>query len=299
MGLVYLRQTILEGNWKFFDIAIMHYLLEFGNTINDKDKSGFTLLQYAAQHGQFKIVTCLLNYGADVHVRNSQGETAFMFAAAYGRIRIMELLRRYGAQINICDKFKSTALMKAVCHKRKYAVIFLIQSGVFLDAQDEKGQTALSYAAHIGEHELVELLIDKGADITKALECTGAKFVGRSFIQTRLERFRSIEQERIEYNHTMELYAKSSGFNLGFHTLLKRRFIRIIKDYLFEPEQIEFRNTFQKEFNRARNAILFSPPRVTPSVITPAPVTPAPQSSSPEDTDTQNIVDLFQICRIG
>ena len=72
---------------------------------------------------------------------------------------------RDGARMDICDVFNSTPLHYAVrsC-KSKEAIARLLDENPDIDARDKNGITPLLIAALISTPEIIELLLDKGAD---------------------------------------------------------------------------------------------------------------------------------------
>lgn len=139
------------------------------------------------------LMTALLDDGANPNARvgkklwfrafgdhtwiDPAGSTAFMRAAIAVDVPAMKLLVAHGADPNIPTTGGDTALMvssgmgwaanfsinapDAWLEATKYCV----QLGADVNAVDAKGYTALHGAAYIGNHELIQYLVDKGADV--------------------------------------------------------------------------------------------------------------------------------------
>ena len=72
---------------------------------------------------------------------------------------------RDGARIDVCDAFNSTPLHFAARYcKSKEAVARLLDENPNIEARDKNGITPLLLAALLNSPEIMELLLDKGAD---------------------------------------------------------------------------------------------------------------------------------------
>lgn len=72
---------------------------------------------------------------------------------------------RDGARIDVCDAFNSTPLHFAARYcKSKEAVARLLDENPNIEARDKNGITPLLLAALLNSPEIIELLLDKGAD---------------------------------------------------------------------------------------------------------------------------------------
>lgn len=124
-----------------YDLAA--YLIEKGamiDTISD-DKPGFldkTPLQAALQLGDAKLFLLLLNKKADVNTKYKNGSSLLHLA-----------IERLGKQESI-DTF---------------IVPLLNKEGIQINEKDRNGKTPLYSACKKGAFELIELLVEKGADV--------------------------------------------------------------------------------------------------------------------------------------
>lgn len=104
--------------------------------------------------------------------------TALMRSALAGDVELAKLLMSYGADPNILSKDRETTLM-AACgtgfingyHRQRTPaerlelVKLLIEKGQDVNAADNYGITPLMVAANLGDLEIVEYLVSKGADL--------------------------------------------------------------------------------------------------------------------------------------
>jgi regulatory protein SWI6 len=164
------------------------------------DDNGHTALHWAASLGKISIVEQLIQLGADIHRGNVNGETplarALLTANNADSGTLADLLQYLAPSIRTIDRTYRTiihhiALVSSVPGRATYARIYL--AGILewvakgqvssastevigtkmnlkslVDVQDEYGDTALIVAARAGNKGIVKLLLDAGADKTKA-----------------------------------------------------------------------------------------------------------------------------------
>jgi ankyrin repeat protein len=123
------------------------------------DAGGVTPLMAAVERGNAALVTRLLGAGVDVNARNAEGWTALMMAASFNEnAACARLLVNAGADAQFRDGNGWTALMQAV-YKGNAEVVELLapRSRPDLDR-------ALLVASLAGNHDVVRVLLDQGAD---------------------------------------------------------------------------------------------------------------------------------------
>jgi ankyrin repeat protein len=142
-----------------------------------------------------ELLSALLDAGADPNARiarglwfsptshnrlwiNPAGATPFWRAAQASDVESMRLLLAAGADANIPTFGGTTPLMVAsgigwrgnfsqnAPESWMKAVHFLSELGAEVTAADGRGYTALHGAAALGDHEMVEFLVSRGADVT-------------------------------------------------------------------------------------------------------------------------------------
>ena len=110
---------------------------------------------------------------------NEEGATPYLRAAQSGDLVLMKLLLAHGADPTIPTDHKVTPLMVASgigwvegvtyewSPQETYETVkFLLDQGADVNAQDTlDGRTALMGAAHKGRNDIVQLLVDRGADL--------------------------------------------------------------------------------------------------------------------------------------
>ena len=125
--------------------------------------------------------SCACGDGAQIYLKNSAGWTALHFAARTDsdRAEIIDILMKAGAEVNARRKAYApadngfsgegrTPLMEAVCPNGPEGALALIEAGAAIDLQDAEGWTAVKLAVHYGFREILECLLQKGADVNLA-----------------------------------------------------------------------------------------------------------------------------------
>lgn len=167
---------------------IVQLLLDKGASVNTKDSSEYTALLIASESGHTEVVQLLLENGANPDVKTAKGKTPLADAIRRGHKEIIQLLLEHHANANMLGPqwdFPSsleiifqvdkggitfapvkmqTPLMLAVEAGDKDVVELLLQYGANIDEQDTEGYTPLLHAVRFGDKEIVKLLIMSGAD---------------------------------------------------------------------------------------------------------------------------------------
>lgn len=190
--------TVLMGAASGGNARIVHSLIAGGAQINARAKDGWCALLAAAAAGQDEVMTMLLKQGAEPWSRDIDGGGLLHHAAASGRLStlklalaqgqdidaarndgwtpltlaafeghtpiVSELLSRH-ADVNARDSFGLTALYWALTNKHVSVVNLLLDQGASAnDTHSEEGTTLLHLAAQIDAPELIERLLERGAN---------------------------------------------------------------------------------------------------------------------------------------
>ncbi|KAI9029786.1 hypothetical protein CLU79DRAFT_480672 [Phycomyces nitens] len=147
------------------------------------DDQGHTALHWAAALARIKTVELLVSKGADICRQNYAGETPLMRAVmvtnSYDNESFPSILAVLEGSIRIADQKSRTVLhhaaLTAGVHARMNAALFysrhiiraLTTQGIIksvIDVQDSMGDTALTIAARLDCSEMIDLLIQAGAN---------------------------------------------------------------------------------------------------------------------------------------
>jgi ankyrin repeat protein/mono/diheme cytochrome c family protein len=154
-----LFQAIRRG-----DTELLATLLRQGTPVNLRTADGTTPLMYAAVRGSADSVKLLLEHGADPNAANDAKVTALLWSA--GDLHKVRLLVNRGANLNVRSELGNTPLIVAAAHADSTAVVeFMLSHGADLKAKNKRGYTALHSAVGAGNPKTVKLLAAKGAKV--------------------------------------------------------------------------------------------------------------------------------------
>lgn len=185
------------GSYDDFFIAIrndnvsnLNSLLERGFDPNTRDPKGQPGLTIAMMERSPKAAKVLLDRpGIDVNALNQAGESPLMMAALKGDLPAAQLLLDRGAKVN---QPGWSPLHYAATGPEPKLVQLLLERGAEIDAASPNETTPLMMAAQYGSEDSVNLLVARGADLSrrnqKGLRAVDfAKLSGREPLVKRLE----------------------------------------------------------------------------------------------------------------
>ncbi|MBI4885646.1 MAG: ankyrin repeat domain-containing protein [Acidobacteria bacterium] len=170
--------------------AMVRRLLEAGAGPDAALLGGETPLMVASRTGNPDVVGQLLAKGANANPRAARGQTALMWAVAQKHADVVRVLLAHGADVHARSEEWSEVMAvpphglleynRAIPHGRDTALLFaarvgdlasarlLVAAGANVNDADAWGVSAVTLAAHSGFAELVEFLLDRGADASAA-----------------------------------------------------------------------------------------------------------------------------------
>ncbi|XP_067661852.1 ankyrin repeat and protein kinase domain-containing protein 1-like [Haliotis asinina] len=125
-------------------------------------------LHYASKTGDLSRVKLLLSQGqADVNCQEWIGRTPVMWAASGGYIEVVELLVSKRANLTLDDRFGMNILHSACLGGDVKVVKYVLSQNILdINGRVRCGRTAVMLAAENGHKDVVEMLIDKEADVS-------------------------------------------------------------------------------------------------------------------------------------
>ena len=181
LGVTPLWTASLNGN-----AAMVRRLLAAGANPNAALLLGETPVMVAARSGNAEVVEMLLAKGANANARAARGQTALMWAVAQQHSSVVKALIGHGADVHARSDVWSQVMAvpphglpeynRAIPHGGDTAMMFaarvgdlasaklLVAAGGNVNDQDAWGVSATVLAAHSGFGELVEFLLENGAD---------------------------------------------------------------------------------------------------------------------------------------
>jgi len=193
-----LEQATTEGH-----VELTQVLLEHGADVNAQDKFRCKPLYWTSDWGRTEVARVLLRHGADVNAQNRDNETALHRAkgeemtrllldhradasardinnrtplhraSERGRVGTARVLLEHGADVNARDAHGATPLVHlASClmpdaanlEEHLNVVRLLLQRCSDVHARDDEGQTPFTIAAAKGHDDIMELLLEHGAE---------------------------------------------------------------------------------------------------------------------------------------
>ena len=156
------------------DTAAVRYLVGLPKVnVDYRNDEGVPMLAVAAREGHTDVVQVLLDAGADIEATDghpdllSTGRTALHYACEKEELAIVKMLIKAGADVCFTDDIGTTCFMQAAGSGQTETVRYLL--GVpkvdVNHAVCNTRATALHFAAMEGRAEVVQVLIDAGADI--------------------------------------------------------------------------------------------------------------------------------------
>ena len=166
--------------------AVVGMLLDAGADPDRELLSGETPVMVAARAGSTDVVLQLAAAGADLDRQGSRGQTALMWAAAQRHPEVVEALLKAGADLSVRSDVWTQVMAvpphsrpeynREIPHGGNTALLFavragdlpsarvLVEAGADVDDADAWGVSAAVLAAHGGHRELLEFLLENGAD---------------------------------------------------------------------------------------------------------------------------------------
>jgi uncharacterized protein len=148
------------------DLQTAELLVRAGADANAANDFRMTPLVQACTNGSAAFVELLLEAGAKPNTPVATGETPLMTCARTGAIDAVRTLLAHGADVNAKESTQNqTALMWAAAEQHPNVVQALIEAGADLRAHTKLGFTALHFAARTGDMESTQVLINAGVDV--------------------------------------------------------------------------------------------------------------------------------------
>jgi ankyrin repeat protein len=130
-----------------------------------------TAAENAIHNGDLNELQRLLNIDHSVINKKYRGDTAIMKASRQcNGSTVVAFLLKNGANINdknVRDTIDQTPLIVAADSGCKDIVEMLLQAGANIEHRNDQGETALISAAQEGHKEIVQMLLDAGANVNQ------------------------------------------------------------------------------------------------------------------------------------
>lgn len=145
-------------------IEVADFLIDKGANIHARNNNGATPLYFACKN--LELAQHLIDKGADVNVQAYGGYTPLMQATYSGNLKLVKLLADHGAELNARGQ-QGTVLHQIIINKtasNTAMVKLLVENGAKLQEYCY-GNTELHLAVLLGSSDMVQTLINLGADV--------------------------------------------------------------------------------------------------------------------------------------
>ncbi|MFA3792421.1 ankyrin repeat domain-containing protein [Aliiglaciecola sp. SL4] len=134
---------------------------------NEQSQQLKTLYFDAARTGDIELLTTFYNAGLSVNIANEKGYTALILSAYNGQTEAVNFLLGL-EDINPCqeDARGNTALMGAIFKGNLRIAKSLMGVDCEVDQSNQNGQTALMFATLFDRQDIIQGLLDQGANIS-------------------------------------------------------------------------------------------------------------------------------------
>ena len=165
-GLTALAKAAMRGNAPIVGMLLQHEALA-----SIADQHGVTPLMWACRDGHAEAAALLLQFspGTIDHV-DSRHQSALYYASREDATDCVKLLLAHDADASVANANGVTPLMLACSGQNvdMASAVVHVLDGKGLNMHDSEEQTALHYACEANHTDMVALLLEKGADPTKA-----------------------------------------------------------------------------------------------------------------------------------
>ncbi len=134
--------------------------LKKGADVNAKNEQGESILAIALRlRCGDELLALLMREGADLFDRDNEGVSIFDAAITYNNLMTVRTILDAGIDVNDTGRQSGfTALMAAVCYNRKEIVELLLEHGADTALRDAKGLDCRDYARKTHRLKMLELL---------------------------------------------------------------------------------------------------------------------------------------------
>jgi uncharacterized protein len=140
-------------------------LLDYGASVEARDRLGARPLGHAARFGHLEMVELLLARGAPIDARNLAGATALYYAAEGGQVAVVQRLIERGADVNLTGRSGISPLAAAAYAGSDAIVAALLARGADERVADDTGKPPIVYAAARARLDIVKRLLARNIDI--------------------------------------------------------------------------------------------------------------------------------------
>lgn len=152
-------KAVKEGN-----VSQVETFLKKGIDANTADDYGNTLLHFASDSNEPKMISLLASYGADPDVKNKMGDTVIHQATRQKNVESLKILAPLSKDLNVLNQVGRSALHIAISSKNKESVNILLDNNADPNVLDKDLNAPIHSVIARGDSELLDILLKKGAN---------------------------------------------------------------------------------------------------------------------------------------
>jgi len=160
-----LGPRLLHTACQFGQTAVVRFLLNSSDAINDASDLGITALHIACTFGHEETVDTLLKEGANVNASDHENETPLYIACARGFPGLVKTLLQWKANIEAVTHDSRTPLFVSCVNGHYEVARILLNAGADWSVCDSEGFSPLHAMAQEGNIPLVEALLSHNASV--------------------------------------------------------------------------------------------------------------------------------------
>jgi len=146
-------------------VGLATELLDYGASVDARDRLGARPLSHAAKSGHLEMVDLLLAHGAPIDARNIAGATALYAAADAGHVAVAQRLMERGADVKLTGRSGISPVAAAAYAGSDPIVDALLAHGADERLADDTGKPPIVYAAARARLDVVKRLLGRNIDI--------------------------------------------------------------------------------------------------------------------------------------
>jgi len=144
---------------------VVHYLLDRGFAVDEKDARGRTPLMLALEFGNLEAARAFIMRGANVTLANTDGIVPMQIAVKKGSAELIDLFISKKPDMTAVDSRTGKSMLHEAALRGNSSIVSkLLAAGIPKNSKDKKGYTALSYALKFGNKTCAEILSKAGVE---------------------------------------------------------------------------------------------------------------------------------------
>lgn len=165
------HSTLLGKKNRQLAISMIYRIIGDQETLNLIDMNNIELLIICVLSNDQKLVKQCIKSGVDINQKNRFGETPLKLAAENGLYVMVRLLIEAGANLNEKNDNDGTTPLGAAASRFEWGIArLLIDNGADVNTCLPSGELVLHSAIQAGEKEVVDSLVENGADANEKVK---------------------------------------------------------------------------------------------------------------------------------